>query len=263
MDKIITDRSRHNCQWTGRGKVVDLRLTCKATCYPQNWHAARKFTDTWSPHMRHTIVSTPSYLGTSQITRHDPKTWAAYFFIIYHNMYWFQVIMIPTAINIKKAGFYCDSHVLLLLFYNALMKLCCDLCHPHVSILGTLRWRHNGWDSVPYHQPHHCLLNRLFRHRSKKTLNLRVTAFVKGNHRGPVNFPHKWPVTRKMFPFDDVIIIWRWWWSISCTLSPEQYGGFKISTVVWTKTHSFFTPILFGVILLADFFVFYNSSDHW
>ena len=31
-------------------------------------------------------------------------------------------------------------------------------------------------------------------------------AFVKGIHRGPVNFPHKWPVTRKMFPFDDVIM---------------------------------------------------------
>ena len=30
-------------------------------------------------------------------------------------------------------------------------------------------------------------------------------AFVQGIHRGPVNSPHKWPVTRKMFPFDDVI----------------------------------------------------------
>ena len=30
-------------------------------------------------------------------------------------------------------------------------------------------------------------------------------AFVRGIHRGPVNSPHKWPVTRKMFPFDDVI----------------------------------------------------------
>ena len=26
-------------------------------------------------------------------------------------------------------------------------------------------------------------------------------------HRWPVNSPHKWPVTRKMFPFDDVIMI--------------------------------------------------------
>ena len=34
-------------------------------------------------------------------------------------------------------------------------------------------------------------------------------AFVREIHRGPVNFPHKWPVTRKMFPFDDVIMLPR------------------------------------------------------
>ena len=32
-------------------------------------------------------------------------------------------------------------------------------------------------------------------------------AFVRGIHRRSVNFPHKWPVTRKMFPFDDVIMM--------------------------------------------------------
>ena len=31
-------------------------------------------------------------------------------------------------------------------------------------------------------------------------------AFVRGIHRWSVNSPHKWPVTRKMFPFDDVIM---------------------------------------------------------
>ena len=31
-------------------------------------------------------------------------------------------------------------------------------------------------------------------------------AFVRWIHRWPVNSPHKGPVTRKMFPFDDVII---------------------------------------------------------
>ena len=31
-------------------------------------------------------------------------------------------------------------------------------------------------------------------------------AFVRGTHRRPVNSPHKWPVTRKMFPFDGVIM---------------------------------------------------------
>ena len=35
-------------------------------------------------------------------------------------------------------------------------------------------------------------------------------AFVQGIYRGPVNSPHKWPVTRKMLPFDDVIMKTQW-----------------------------------------------------
>ena len=40
------------------------------------------------------------------------------------------------------------------------------------------------------------------KHQSSASL-----AFVRGIHRGPVNSPHKWPVTRKMFPFYDVMRI--------------------------------------------------------
>ena len=39
-------------------------------------------------------------------------------------------------------------------------------------------------------------------------------AFVRGIHRWPVNSPHKGSVTRKMLPFDDVIMRWDnccWW----------------------------------------------------
>ena len=39
------------------------------------------------------------------------------------------------------------------------------------------------------------------KHQSSASL-----AFVWGIHRGPVNSRHKWPVTRKIFPFDDVIM---------------------------------------------------------
>ena len=39
------------------------------------------------------------------------------------------------------------------------------------------------------------------KHQSSASL-----AFVRGIHRGPVNSPHKCPVTQKMFPFDDVIM---------------------------------------------------------
>ena len=42
------------------------------------------------------------------------------------------------------------------------------------------------------------------KHQSSTSL-----AFVRGIHRWPVNSPHKWPVTRKMFPFDDVIMQWH------------------------------------------------------
>ena len=68
------------------------------------------------------------------------------------------------------------------------------------TVHAPLRWRHDGCDGVSNHQPHDCLLNRLFRRRSKETSKLRVTGL------GPVNSPHKWPATRKIFPFDDVIM---------------------------------------------------------
>ena len=40
------------------------------------------------------------------------------------------------------------------------------------------------------------------KHQSSASL-----AFLRGIHRWPVNSPHKGPVARKMFPFDDVIMI--------------------------------------------------------
>ena len=40
------------------------------------------------------------------------------------------------------------------------------------------------------------------KHQSSASL-----AFVWGIHRGPVNSPHKWPVTRKMLPFDDYLVV--------------------------------------------------------
>ena len=69
-----------------------------------------------------------------------------------------------------------------------------------------LPWRHNDCGGVSNHQPHDCLLNRIFGRISKEHQSSASLAFVREIHRGPVNFPRKWPVTRKMFPFDDVIM---------------------------------------------------------
>ena len=52
-----------------------------------------------------------------------------------------------------------------------------------------LQWRHNGRDGVSNHQPHDCLLNRLFRRRSKKTSKLRVSGLCAGNSPVTGEFP--------------------------------------------------------------------------
>ena len=41
----------------------------------------------------------------------------------------------------------------------------------------------------------------------KKYQSSASLAFVRGIHRWLVHSPHKWPVTRKMFPFDDAIMV--------------------------------------------------------
>ena len=76
--------------------------------------------------------------------------------------------------------------------------VCCLWCYI------ALRWRHNGRDGVSNHQRLHSLHN-CWCISKNKTSKLRVT--VRGINRWPVNSPHKWPVTRKMSPFDDVIMI--------------------------------------------------------
>ena len=84
-------------------------------------------------------------------------------------------------------------------------QLSCTCYNIHQN--WSLWCSHNDHDSVSNHQPHECLLNRLFRRRSKKISKLRVTGLCVGNSPGPVNSPHRGPVTRKMFPFDDVIMV--------------------------------------------------------
>ena len=67
-----------------------------------------------------------------------------------------------------------------------------------------------GRDGVSNHQPRDCLRSRLIRYRSKKTPKLGVLGLRAGNSQGiqrsPVNSPQIWPITRNIFPFDDVII---------------------------------------------------------
>ena len=66
------------------------------------------------------------------------------------------------------------------------------------------------------------------KHQSSASL-----AFVWGIHRGSVNSPHKWPVTRKMFPFDDVIMELR-------TIDPiEEPPGSSYKHTFWVVYNTY------------------------
>ena len=69
---------------------------------------------------------------------------------------------------------------------------------------STLEWRNNGRDGDSNHQPHHCLLNRLFRRRSTKTSKLRVTGLCEGNPPMTGEFP-----AQRASSAENVSIWWR------------------------------------------------------
>ena len=69
-----------------------------------------------------------------------------------------------------------------------------------------LQLRHNTGDGISNHRHLDCLLNRLFKHRSNKTPTSATLALVRGIHQWSVNSLHEGPVTRRVFPFDYVIM---------------------------------------------------------
>ena len=92
----------------------------------------------------------------------------------------------------------------------------CIICK--IKTVVRIVFIHKWWSFVKdYHRVHSVLASQItsliivhstvysdadqWKHQCSASL-----AFVQGIHRGPVNSPHKWPVTRKMFPFDDVIM---------------------------------------------------------
>ena len=55
----------------------------------------------------------------------------------------------------------------------------------------------------------HVIALQLFQAQIKESI--KALPHWPGIHRSPVNFPHKGPVTRKMFPFDNVTMIFGIW----------------------------------------------------
>ena len=116
----------------------------------------------------------------------------------------------------------------------------------------SLQWRHNGCDDVSNHQPYHCLLNHLFRRRSKKTSKLRITGLRKCFHlmtsscfewfqtcntEGTQTHMMSpavdtgscatWQLLRKLFDLPDIIVKTRM--STGCGVAPSDWQPFVIN----------------------------------
>ena len=100
-----------------------------------------------------------------------------------------------------------------------------SLYHKHLCY--TLQWRHNDRDGISNHQPHDCLLNRIFRCTSKKISKLLVTGLCAGNSPMTSEFP-----AQRDSNAENVSIWWRHH-DINCWVSV----GFGISQE-WQHTYT-------------------------
>ena len=122
--------------------------------------------------------------------------------------YW---IILKTTSTKQKIGFWwmlLDIRHQFMKYINLVIHSCrfiLDVNHCVVSEENTeiLQWRHNERDGVSNHQPHECLLNRLFKAQIKENIKAPRhwplwEEFI-DVHRWPTNSPHKKAVTRKIF----------------------------------------------------------------
>ena len=83
----------------------------------------------------------------------------------------------------------------------------------------------------------------------RKHQNSASLAFVRGIHRRPVNSLHKRPVTREMFPFDDVIMIAQY---------PAPHGQHK--PIMWSLWQDISSAAHCWLIYSVAFF---SLSKYW
>ena len=128
-----------------------------------------------------------------------------------------------------------------------------------------LKWRHNGRDSVSKHQPHDCLLNRIFRCRSKKTSKLRVTGLCAGNSPETGEFPAQMASYAK-----NVAIWWRHHGKMplfvvsSVTadgLAPSCEGTRHIIIQVWTMYMYQTGTLIANQLIISRVYLIYMYSN--
>ena len=135
------------------------------------------------------------------------------------------VFFLPLFLNFSLNWFSSEKNCVILSFVESYFKSSGVACVIH--FLNLLQWRHNEPEASQITSITIVYSTVYSRRRSKKASKLRASlAFVWGIHWSPVNSPHKGQVTRKMFPFDDVIMSFV---NNYCWLSKLKYYHIKKS----------------------------------
>ena len=132
-----------------------------------------------------------------------------------------------------------------------------------MGIYITSQWRHNWRDGVSNHQRLNCLINRLFRLRSKKASKFRVTGLCEGNSPGTGEFPAQMASNA-----ENVSIWWRHhdmpnicrrsWWSI---YSDDRQAITRYRGCLNTHVTSLqWLPVDYGHGAFGAFVVFWKRS---
>ena len=126
------------------------------------------------------------------------------------------------------------------------LKLKClfDTAWP---LLYSLQWRHNEHDDVSNHQLHDCLLNHLFRHRSKKTSKLRVTGLCEGNSPVTGEFPTQRDSNAEKVSINIVLVAISWFIRWNKPASSTSYVC--ISSFFQDKSNSYYAHPLSSLSL--------------
>ena len=90
----------------------------------------------------------------------------------------------------------------------------------------------------------------------RKHQNSASLAFVRGIHRGPLNSPHKWPVTRKTLPFDDVIMM---------IIGPHKTTTYHLPIEkpheIWRKVAMLYRRLIFGWARMGNNIIILPTQD--
>ena len=125
--------------------------------------------------------------------------------------------------------------------------------------LFSLQWCHNGRDDASNHQPHDCLLNRLFRRRSKKTSKLRVTGLCAGNSPVTGEFP-----SQSTSNVENVSIWWRHHVVVVMPLRRMHSSkSYSWSYGSWQHNEVVYFAINYSKCILLALGIYVAHDNHW